>query len=117
MSDVTNGTDVDCRLTRDNLGGEGIECGQVEGVWVCCSGSSGRCGWGTGAEPFFMADLRGFFSWGSRGSCSSISSWPFALSMGEPGWDSSSEKSPLVAIFAVVSMKNLLSVAERSDQG
>lgn len=34
VSDVTDSTDVDGRLTRDNLGGEGVECGQVDSVWV-----------------------------------------------------------------------------------
>jgi hypothetical protein len=30
-----------------------------------------------------------------------MSSWPLASMMGEPGWESSSEKSPLVAMIAV----------------
>lgn len=34
VSDVSDGSDVNGRLTRDNLGGQGRKCGQVEGVWV-----------------------------------------------------------------------------------
>lgn len=51
VSDVTDGTNVDGRLTRDNLGREGVECGQVDGVWVRLLGQfwSLRLGSGHGA--------------------------------------------------------------------
>jgi len=51
VSDVTDGTDVDGRLTCDNLRGEGVECGQVERVWVRLLGQfwSLRLGSGRGA--------------------------------------------------------------------
>ena len=50
VSDVTDGTDVNRSLTRNDIGGQGRQCGQIEGVWIGLFGQlwslrlvKGRC--------------------------------------------------------------------------